>query len=145
MTHGRQQVLVIDPEPWLHVDVTRALRGHDVAVLSASNSELGLQAVEDGFQPDAILIDLTANDSGTARLLRHVKSVHAAWVIAVVPDAHVDRIGPIPDRHLSKPLQVEELIAALEDLCGARRSLFDRECPRLPDSRWIGSVHRREP
>jgi DNA-binding response OmpR family regulator len=125
MAHRCQHVLVIDPEPWSHVDLTRALRSQNLAVLSASNSDAALQALGKGLKPDAVLVDFDARDPDTARLLRFVKS-HAASIIALVPDVPLSRIGPMADRYLLKPLHVEGLIAALNELFASRLSPADQ-------------------
>lgn len=122
MAHGCRQVLVVDPESWLHTDLIRALRSENIGVLLASTSDLAMQAVQDGFQPDGVLVDFATKDSGTARLLRHVKSAYSAFIIALVPNISVARIGPIPDRQLRKPSHVKELIAHLDDLCRSSTS-----------------------
>ena len=121
-----QQTLVVDSEPWLHTDLIRALRRQNIAVLSVSTSDIALQAVGDGFAPDAVLIDFATKDPNTARLLRHVKSVHGASIIALVPDVPLARIGPTPDRYVLKPLRVHALMAILDDLHAPRRSPADQ-------------------
>jgi DNA-binding response OmpR family regulator len=134
MVHGCQQVLAIDPDLWLHTDLTKELRGKGIAVLVASNSYVALQAVADGFKPDAVLVDFAAEDAGVAQLLRHVKSAHATLIIALVPEASLVRIGPFPDRVLHRPFQVKNVIAALDALCSPR-SGFDGPAQNSTPSR----------
>ena len=93
MTYRCQRVLVVDRDPDFQTGLAQALRRNGVATLSVSGSDLALRAIEDGFKPDAILIDFEAEDTCCAEFLRRAKSTSAVPVIATLAEAH-----PVADR-----------------------------------------------
>ncbi len=112
----------MDRNPDLQVGLSNALRQEDVSVLCVNRSDLALQALAEGFRPDAILIDFGEEDIGSAEFLRLVKSSCPVPVIAFSPDADLCRIGPAPDRELHKPFQVRALLSVLDELCSSPHS-----------------------
>lgn len=91
-------------------------------MLSVNRADLALQALGEGFRPDAILIDFSEEDIASAEFLRIVKLSYPVPVIAFSPDSALCRIGPLPDRELHKPFLVRSLLSVLDELCSSPRS-----------------------
>jgi chemotaxis response regulator CheB len=90
--------------------------------MSVSGSDAAFQAMEGGFNPDAVLIDLAVKDTCVAEFLRCVKATYAVPVIAVSPGPILERIGPTADRELHEFFDVRDLLAVLDELCTSPRS-----------------------
>lgn len=124
MRHRYHRIMVVDRDPDFQLGLAGALRYEGVAVLSVDRSDAALQVMAGGYRPDAIVMDFTTEDIGSAGLLRYVKTSEAIPVIALSPGAALWRIGPIADRELrvSEHFDVRTLLAALDGICTPPRS-----------------------
>ncbi len=117
MTHRCQRILVVNRSAASQFSFSDALRREGIGLMLVSGSDAAFQAMEGGFIPDAILIDLAVKDSSAADFLRRVKATYAVPVIAISPGAIQCRIGPTADKELREFFDVRELLTVLDELC----------------------------
>jgi DNA-binding response OmpR family regulator len=125
MQHRYQRILLVDRDRDFQIGLADALRREDVVVLSVNGCDLALQVIEDGYRPDAIVVDLALRDISSAELLRYASS-HAVPAVAISPGPATWKIGPTADRELHEPFDIRELLAVLDQLCSSPRSPADR-------------------
>jgi CheY-like chemotaxis protein len=115
------QVLLVDGSPSLFCSLGDVLRTFGLSVLAVRESDQALDALDDGFTPDAIVVHFAAGDAKAAELLRYAKSKRALPVVSISPPEAEGppRIGPRPDREMGKHTQVAELVSMLDGMCGS--------------------------
>ncbi len=115
------QILLVDGNPSFFYCLADVLRTFGLSVLTVRDSEQGLDALDEGFTADAVVVHFAAGDCKAAELLRCAKSKHAVPIVSISPlEAELlPRIGPEPDWELGKHAQVAELVSMLESLCGS--------------------------
>ena len=127
MTQRCQRMLVVNRSAASQFSFSDALRRAGIGLMSVSGSDAAFQAMEGGFNPDAVLIDLAVKDGSVAAFLRCVKATYAVPVIAISPEPILERIGPAADRELHEPFDVTELLRTLDELCTHPRCPADRD------------------
>jgi CheY-like chemotaxis protein len=131
------KVLLIDDDSDFRAAVKSLLEGHGYDVLEASSGHEGLRMVVE-HKPDAILLDImmetTVEGYGVTHSLRYLDEyiefrhipIFMVSSIEESPDerfpmsAEVEMIRP--DRYLTKPLDIPELLRFLETAVGAAKS-----------------------
>ena len=131
------RVLLIDDDSDFRAAVKSLLEGHGYDVLEASSGHEGLRMVVE-HKPDAILLDImmetTVEGYGVTHSLRYLDEyiefrhipIFMVSSIEESPDerfpmsAEVEMIRP--DRYLTKPLDIPELLRFLETAVGAAKS-----------------------
>ena len=133
------KVLLIDDDSDFRAAVKSLLESHGYSVLEASSGHEGLQMVVE-HKPDAILLDImmetTVEGYGVNHSLRY-RDEYAEFShipifmissIEESPDERFPMSSEVemirPDRYLSKPLNIPELLRLLEKATGA-----PKECP----------------
>src|SRR3990172_9287543 len=116
MTQRCQRMLVVNRSAASQFSFSDALRREGIGLMSVSGADAAFQAMEGGFKPDAVLIDLAVKDSSLAEFLRCAKATYAVPVVAISPGPVGWRIGPVADRELHEPFDVTELLATLDEL-----------------------------
>jgi DNA-binding response OmpR family regulator len=131
LTLALKRVLVVDDEATIRELITDALREAGFAVDAASNGAEALRTME-GNRPDAIVLDLMMpqlDAQGFVELLR-LNTAFDGIPILVVTAAYAavdaaERLGA--QACLTKPFELDELVALVSQLTGEPRRL-----PPLP-------------
>ncbi len=122
MKHSYHRILVVDRDPAFQIGLAEALGHEGLTVLSVSGSDLALPVLNSELMPDAILIDLSPGDICAAELLRRAHALRRTPVITTSTAPALRRIGPLSHRELPKPINLDELLSVLDELCGSPRS-----------------------
>ncbi|WP_176442530.1 PAS domain-containing sensor histidine kinase [Noviherbaspirillum humi] len=117
-------VVIDDNKDFVNMlEVALSAKGHQVR--TAMTGEAGLEAVRT-LEPDAVLCDIglpgDVNGYGVVRSLR-ANPAYASLPIVAITGYNQDRDRELSekagfDRHLGKPVSLEELEAILQELCG---------------------------
>jgi CheY-like chemotaxis protein len=118
----RHVVLVVDDEPAVRQMFEDILSGEGSEVVSAVDGRAALDLLNDGTQPCVILLDLMmprmngwqfAEELHADPALRELPLAVVAANPRFKPDA--ERLGA--RRWLGKPVDIDELLATVDDLC----------------------------
>jgi CheY-like chemotaxis protein len=118
----RHTVLVVDDEPAVRQMFEDILSGEGSEVVSAVDGRAALDLLNDGTQPCVILLDLMmprmngwqfAEELHADPALRELPLAVVAANPRFKPDA--ERLGA--RRWLGKPIDIDELLATVDDLC----------------------------
>jgi CheY-like chemotaxis protein len=118
----RHTVLVVDDEPAVRQMFEDILSGEGSEVVSAVDGRAALDLLNDGTQPCVILLDLMmprmngwqfAEELHADPALRELPLAVVAANPRFKPDA--ERLGA--RRWLGKPVDIDELLATVDDLC----------------------------
>jgi CheY-like chemotaxis protein len=118
----RHVVLVVDDEPAVRQMFEDILSGEGSEVVSAVDGRAALDLLNDGTQPCVILLDLMmprmngwqfAEELHADPALRELPLAVVAANPRFKPDA--ERLGA--RRWLGKPIDIDELLATVDDLC----------------------------
>jgi CheY-like chemotaxis protein len=118
----RHIVLVVDDEPAVRQMFEDILSGEGSEVVSAVDGRAALDLLNDGTQPCVILLDLMmprmngwqfAEELHADPALRELPLAVVAANPRFKPDA--ERLGA--RRWLGKPIDIDELLATVDDLC----------------------------
>lgn len=130
------RVLLIDDDSDFRVAVKSLLESHGYTVLEAASGHEGLRMVAE-HKPDAILLDImmetTVEGYGVTHSLKY-RDEYAAFrdipifvvsSIQEAPDARFPMSAEVelirPDRYLTKPLDIAELLRLLGNAVGATK------------------------
>src|SRR5215831_9184119 len=117
---GRLVVLVVDDEVVFRERVCRAFRERGWAASAAGNREETLEMAQ-RISPDLVLLDLRMPDASGIDLIADIKRVDATIAVIILTGygsiataMHALKLGA--DHYLSKPVDVDQIIAAYEEL-----------------------------
>lgn len=113
-------ILVVDDDDDLREALAATLSGHGYEVAEASNGEEALGYLQSHVAPRLIILDLMmpVMDGWTFCQRRNMDPALAAIPLLVVSASLNSHTPPAPAaRFLRKPISLEELIAAVKDLC----------------------------
>jgi two-component system, OmpR family, KDP operon response regulator KdpE len=123
------RVLVVDDEAQIRRALRTALEAHGYEVITAGNSEGGLQEVAEQ-QPDIVLLDIRLPDLEGTEVLRRLRGWTDVPVIMLsVRDAQADKVAALDagaDDYVTKPFGIPELLARI-------RSALRRAAPGPAD------------
>lgn len=125
-------VMVIDDEPSITGLFTEILQAEGYATLTAATAEQGLQILDRGTIPNAVLLDLRMPGAGGLGFLLSLRAhpQRSQIPVAVVTaDTHLDdtterAVHAMGAQLCFKPMNVEEVLSLVEQLIGP--------APRLP-------------
>lgn len=113
-------MLLIEDDEEIVSSLSEALRGDEVEVAAASNGREALQMLRDGLRPSAIVLDLMmpVMDGWQFRKQQVLDAQLADIPVIVVSAAGKERIAGIDaDGYLSKPVDLEQLLAQVNQYC----------------------------
>jgi len=114
---GNDTILIIDDEPDLLTLVERILEPEGFNVLSAVNSDFGLNLVHQA-KPDLILLDLIMPDSNGLAILPEIRQSSDAPVIIITGQRDTESIQQAfdsgADDYIMKPFRPAELVARIK-------------------------------
>ena len=117
-------VLVIDDEPQIRRALRRALEAQDYAVATAADAEEGL-ALAAASEPDLMVLDLGLPDLDGTEVIRRLRAWTDVPVIVLsVREGRSDKIDALDagaDDYVTKPFDVEELLARMRAALRRRR------------------------
>lgn len=130
-------VMVIDDEPSITDLFTQILRAEGYSTLTAATAEQGLQLLDKGTVPNAVLLDLRmpgAGGLGFLLSLRAHPNRKEIPVAVVTADTHLDdtteqAVHAMGAQLCFKPMNVREVLTLVEQLCGPgkrKRSALQR-------------------
>jgi two-component system KDP operon response regulator KdpE len=126
------RVLVVDDEPPIVRAVAANLRVRGFEVLTASNGEAALSAVET-HQPDCIVLDLGLPGIDGLEVLRRLRTwTQVPVVVLTAIDGERDKVAALDlgaDDYVTKPFGVAELLARIRVALRHARTAADR--PRV--------------
>jgi len=120
-------ILVVDDEPDMRVFLEAVLEDNGYEVILASNGEQALQQVA-RRRPDAITLDMAMPQKSGVGVFRALKGDEATRDIPIIIVTGMandfrrfistrGRVPP-PDGYLSKPVEEEQVLAALHEVLG---------------------------
>lgn len=125
-------VMVIDDEPSITGLFTEILQAEGYATLTAATAEQGLQIMDGGTLPNAVLLDLRMPGAGGLGFLLSLRAHperRQIPVAVVTADTHLDdtterAVHAMGAQLCFKPMNVQEVLSLVEQLIGP--------APRLP-------------
>ncbi|MDQ3254270.1 MAG: sigma-54 dependent transcriptional regulator, partial [Acidobacteriota bacterium] len=139
MSDERQTVLVVDDEANLRESLVEVVEAEGFSSLQATN---GVEAVEllrhGNASPDIIFLDVRMPKMDGLGVLRAIRDEHLTTAPVIVISAFGDSTQTIEAMRLgaydyiTKPLDLDELIAALQRAAEQRRLSLKREVERTP-------------
>lgn len=120
MSHACRHVLVVDDDDALREVIAFSLEMESIEVVSARGGAEAISALNGGFRPSVILLDLLMPDISGERLvplLRAHPSACEAPIIAM--SASPERLALVegPAARLPKPFDLDALYGTMERLC----------------------------
>ncbi len=116
---ARCEVLVIDDDEGIRTALAEALETCGYEVVLAADGQEGMQLLEVGFQPKAIVLDLMMPRMDGWSFLRRVRSdPRFREMPVVVTSAFTDEAPLDADSCLQKPFDVAQLDREVARLCG---------------------------
>jgi ActR/RegA family two-component response regulator len=114
-----QSVLVVDDDPEVLAALTRALQAEGLTVRAALDAEQALQQLAAGDVAH-VIVDFQMRGPNGAWLLRQVRERHAGVrriLLSGLPYTELARhLEPgLVDVFLEKPVDIEDIVAALQD------------------------------
>lgn len=119
MVEPRHSVLVVDDDPEVLAALTRALKAEGVLVHAALDAEQALQQLA-GTDIRHVIVDFQMRGPNGAWLLRQVRDRHEGVrriLLSGIPYPDLVRhLEPgLVDVFLEKPVEIEDIVSALED------------------------------
>jgi two-component system KDP operon response regulator KdpE len=128
------RVLVVDDEPQIRRALRTALEAHGYEVITAGNSEGGLQEVAER-DPDIVLLDVRLPDLEGTEMLERLRGWSEVPIIMLsVRDAQMEKVKALDagaDDYVTKPFGMPELLARI-------RSALRRAAPGPPGPSIVG-------
>lgn len=126
--------MVIDDEPSITDLFTEILRAEGYATLTAATAEQGLQILDRGTIPNAVLLDLRMPGAGGLGFLLSLRAHPQRKqipVAVVTADTHLDdtterAVHAMGAQLYFKPMNVQEIVSLVEQLIGPPPSLSRR-------------------
>ncbi len=122
MAHPCGYALVVDDDPAVLEVIGDALRDGGVEVALARGAREAILALDRGFTPSVILVDLVMPGMGGERLFQELRSHPAARGVPMVAMSAsprlLERVGEEASARLSKPFDLGTLYKTLDDVCG---------------------------
>jgi len=113
---GKYQVLVVDDEPVNLQVVAAILNIEGISFRTAANGAMALRMLEDGDQPDMVLLDVMMPDMSGYAVCRELRKTYQASVLPIVLLTVKNRVEDIVEGfsagandYLTKPFAREEL------------------------------------
>ena len=114
-------MLLVEDDESLRTVLSRHLRGQGYEIAEATSAETAAAAIEDGFRPDLVLLDINLPGETGWELLRGPALAAAGSPPVVVATATTVSPRLLAEFHvagyLPKPFPLETLIATIERLC----------------------------
>ncbi len=123
----RPLVMVIDDEPSITGLFSEILQSEGYATLTAATAEQGLQMMDRGSIPNAVLLDLRMPGAGGLGFLLSLRAHpqrRQIPVAVVTADTHLDdtterAVHAMGAQLCFKPMTVQEIVALVERLIGS--------------------------
>jgi two-component system response regulator AtoC len=129
-------ILLVDDEPGMLRYIRTLLEVDDYKVETAANGEEALQRVQDGLQPDLVLLDVLMpgiDGLQTLEQLRQMKPGMKVVMLSCVTDTRkvvqAMRLGA--HDYLTKPFQKAELDAVIDQCLGKNKEVYTGEVEEL--------------
>jgi len=115
---------VVDDDRAVRESLADVLRDEGYDVETAANGRVALTHLEAGLAPDVVLLDLMMPVMDGWSLLARLRQTPTlaripVLVITAAGPLVIEPIGKLTHGHLTKPLDVERLLNALERCCSA--------------------------
>jgi two-component system, OmpR family, response regulator ArlR len=120
------KILVVEDEPEMLDTITRALKGEQYIVETASTYETAVQKIHD-YQYDCILLDISLQDRQTGLdLLKELKTLNKTEGVIIVSaknslDDKLTGLNLGADDYLAKPFHIPELLARVKSVNRRRK------------------------
>lgn len=121
-------IIVIDDTESIREFLAASLEAHGATVTTTATASGGLSLCEQR-SPDLVILDLGLPDNDGLNILQRIKKTHKesppiVLVLTVRKEQHyVDRAKEIgADYYLTKPIRAEDLVEAVSNLLGKRKS-----------------------
>lgn len=137
MSDERQSVLIVDDEKNLRESLVEVIEAEGFSSLQATNGEEAVALLRHGgVSPDIIFLDVRMPKMGGLAVLRLIRDEHLTAAPVIVISAFGDSTQTIEAMRLgaydyiTKPLELDELIAVLQRAAEQRRMSLEREAAR---------------
>lgn len=123
MANTCRQALVVDDDAGVREVIADALGLEEIDVVSARGAVEAIGALDGGFRPSVILLDLLMPGVSGERLLPQLRQHPAARGVPVIAmSASPERLARIegPDGRLAKPFDLDALLDMIGRLCARR-------------------------
>jgi CheY-like chemotaxis protein len=137
MSSGRCTVVVVDDDDAMREVIAGAIRSDGYRVITASNGEEALDALETLVRPCVVLLDLMMPVKSGWDVLREMNRrplLAAIPVVVLTACGSEQAAGPadLGRPVVQKPIDCDALLALVDELCAQEEGLFEalREPPR---------------
>jgi DNA-binding NtrC family response regulator len=137
VANARRNILIVDDEPAQRELLARFVRSHGHAVLEADSGEAALTRVAEK-SPDMVLLDVRMPGLDGIETLKQIRAAHPdlpVLLITAFADVKqaVEAVKSGADDYLSKPIDLDELRAAIDDAFGDRAAATEVDAlPEVP-------------
>src|SRR5205807_5393418 len=139
---NKSKILLVDDEPGMQRYIRTLLEIDDHQVESASTGEEALQKVENGLEPNLVLLDLLMPGidgleplEGLRKLQPNIKVVMLSCVNDTKKVVQAIRLGAVD--YITKPFQKAELDAVIDQCLGTNQQNYSGEIEDLGDETFF--------
>ena len=118
----KKNILIIEDDIYIHASLKELLEEEGFAVSSASNGEEGIRKLQNGEQPDLILLDLMMPVKDGFQFREEQMSNPAYREFPVVAmsaygNLHTNKEKLSVEAYLKKPIDIDNLLATIRQWC----------------------------
>ncbi len=117
-TTSNFKILIVDDEEDIREFVSQFLGEEGCEVISVADGQVALNLIKDGYRPDLILLDMRMPKMDGSTFARHYRQLPPPLASIVLMTAAADIGSAViqvkPDGYLSKPFELDDLLALVE-------------------------------